>query len=379
MGWLVAIALFVAPWAAQAGVVPPAPMLQAKAWALLDARSGQVLAAHEETRPYPPASLTKMMALYLAFEVIRDGRLRLDERVDVSEKAWKAPGSKMFLDPRMHPTVEELLHGIATQSGNDATIALAEWIAGSEAAFVQMMNAKAKELGLTHTHFANATGLPAEGHYSSALDLARLGAALWRDFPEFYKLFSEREYTYAGIRQPNRNRLLWMDPRVDGIKTGHTEEAGFCLVASAEDHGMRLVAAVLGAKSDLGRAREARKLLRYGFRNFATVRPAERELRRVVPVYEGKADEVALVPAESVWLTVPKGDARRIVYRLRYKKPLVAPIKKGERLGELRAVLREGQSERTIKTIPMVAASAVPRAGWLGRQWDRIRLWLAGE
>ena len=360
-------------------IVPPPPVLHARAWVLMDARSGQTIAAHEADRPYPPASLTKMMTLYLAFEAIQSGRIRLDERVQVSEKAWRAEGSRMFIEPRLHPTVEELLHGIATQSGNDATIALAEHIAGSEEAFIAMMNEKARELGLVHTHFADATGLPREGHHSTARDLGILAIRLWRDFPAFYPLFKEKEYTYNGIRQFNRNRLLWMDPRVDGVKTGHTEEAGFCLVASAEDRGMRLVAVVLGAKSDLSRAREAKRLLDYGFRNFASVRPSEERIRRRVEVFEGARDFVWVAPRAPVWITVPRGEEARVRFRLRYEAPLIAPVAKGQQVGVLEAVLGEGAQARVLKRMPVVATEAVPLASWLGRQWDRLRLWWRGR
>ena len=375
--WIVAALL---GWAQAAlALVPPPPVLHARAWVLLDARSGQVLAAHDETKPYPPASLTKMMTLYLAFEAIKAGRIRLNEHVRVSEKAWRAEGSRMFIEPRLHPSVEELLHGIATQSGNDATIALAEHIAGSEEAFVAMMNEKARELGLAHTHFMNSTGLPQEGHYASALDLARLAVRLWHDFPEFYPLFKEKEYTYNGIRQFNRNRLLWMDPRVDGIKTGHTEQAGFCLVASAEDRGMRLVAVVLGAASDLGRAREAKRLLDYGFRNFASVRPKEASVRRRIEVFEGKQDFVWVAPRAPLWITVPRGEESKVRFRLRYEAPLIAPIAQGQEIGVLEALFGEGSRARLLKRVPVVALTAVPRASWLGRQWDRLRLWWHGH
>ncbi len=375
--WIVAALL---GWAQAAlALVPPPPVLHARAWVLLDARSGQVLAAHDETKPYPPASLTKMMTLYLAFEAIKAGRIRLNEHVRVSEKAWRAEGSRMFIEPRLHPSVEELLHGIATQSGNDATIALAEHIAGSEEAFVAMMNEKARELGLAHTHFMNSTGLPQEGHYASALDLARLAVRLWHDFPEFYSLFKEKEYTYNGIRQFNRNRLLWMDPRVDGIKTGHTEQAGFCLVASAEDRGMRLVAVVLGAASDLGRAREAKRLLDYGFRNFASVRPKEASVRRRIEVFEGKQDFVWVAPRAPLWITVPRGEESKVRFRLRYEAPLIAPIAQGQEIGVLEALFGEGSRARLLKRVPVVALTAVPRASWLGRQWDRLRLWWHGH
>ncbi len=355
---------------------PQPPTIKAKAWALLDARSGQVLASHNETMHLPPASLTKMMTLYLAFEDIKLGRLKLDERVSVSKKAWKIGGSTMFLDPRMHPTVEQLLHGIATLSGNDACIALAEHVAGSEEAFAERMNRKAKELGLTHTHFVNATGFPAPNHYSSALDMARLGAALWRDFPEQYKIFSERSYSYGGHTQPNRNRLLWMFPGADGIKTGHTQEAGYCLVGSAQKGQTRLVSAVFGTDSDMERARQSKVLLTFGFRNFVSMRPAGRDIRRKVPIYQGKADAVWLVPEKPVWITVPRGYEKQVAFRLRYPSPLIAPVRKGQHLGVIDAVLRDGHGKaRVLASIPMQANRDVPQASWLGRQWDRLKLW----
>ena len=365
---------------AQAMSWPPAPSIKARAWALVDARSGQVLARHNETMHLPPASLTKMMTLYLAFEDIKLGRLKLDERVSVSKKAWKIGGSTMFLDPRMHPTVEQLLHGIATLSGNDACIALAEHVAGSEEAFAERMNQKARELGLTNTHFVNATGFPAPNHYSSALDMARLGAALWRDFPEQYALFSERSYSYGGHTQPNRNRLLWMYPGADGIKTGHTEEAGYCLVGSAEKNGMRLVSAVFGTDSDMERARQSRVLLTYGFRNFVSMRPAERDIRRKVAVWQGKADAVWLVPERPVWITVPRGYERRVAFRLRYHAPLTAPIAKNQKIGVIEAVVKDGKNKPLVLArVNMRARNDVPLASWLGRQWDRLRLWWAGD
>ncbi len=359
---------------------PSAPGIKAKAWALVDARSGQVLASHNETMHLPPASLTKMMTLYLAFEDIKLGRLKPEERVSVSKKAWKIGGSTMFLDPRMHPTVEQLLHGIATLSGNDACIALAEHVAGSEEAFAERMNRKAKELGLTHTHFVNATGFPAPGHYSSALDMARLGAALWRDFPKQYAIFAERSYSYGGHTQPNRNRLLWMFPGADGIKTGHTKAAGYCLVGSAEQNGMRLVSAVFGADSDMERARQSKVLLTHGFRNFTSLRPAERDIRRKVTVYQGKADHVWLIPERPVWISVPRGDERRVAFRLRYRAPLIAPVARGQNIGVIEAVLKDKNGRpRVLARVTMRARNAVPPASWLGRQWDRLKLWWAGD
>ncbi|HKJ83731.1 MAG TPA: D-alanyl-D-alanine carboxypeptidase family protein [Mariprofundaceae bacterium] len=355
---------------------PHGPDIKAKAWVLLDARSGQILAQHNKDLQLPPASLTKMMTLYIAFEDIKLGRLKLDEKVQVSKKAWKMGGSRMFIEPRKHPTVLQLLRGISTDSGNDATVALAEHIAGSESAFADIMNQKAKELGLTHTHYNDSTGFPTANHYSTAHDLALLGAALWRNFPKQYKLFSEKSFTYNGITQSNRNRLLWSDPDVDGIKTGHTKAAGYCLVSSAQKGNTRLVSAVLGTASERAREWQSHILLNYGFRNFTTIRPAEHDIRRRIEVYQGKQDHVWLLPAHPVWISVPKGYAKQVRFHLKYKAPLRAPIKKGERIGTIEAVLKDGKnSDMTLASVAMKARSSIPRASWLGRKWDALKLW----
>ncbi|GAV19816.1 D-alanyl-D-alanine carboxypeptidase [Mariprofundus micogutta] len=362
------------PAAAEA-VSWPTANIDAKSWAMIDARSGQVIASHNADQELPPASLTKMMTLYLAFEDIKLGRLDIDARVSVSKKAWKIGGSTMFLEPRMKPTVKELLHGIATLSGNDACITLAEHVDGSEEAFADRMNAKAKELGLQHSHFANATGFPQDGHYSSALDMVKLGAALWRDHPEMYKLFGEKEYTFDGRSQPNRNRILWSYPEADGIKTGHTEEAGYCLVGSAEKGSTRFVTAVFGTNSDRARAQQTKTLLKFGFRNFVTLRPTEREIRRQVEIFEGTEASVWLKPAAPVWVTVPKGNESALSFRLRYDAPLKAPINKGQQLGSIDAVFGDKGNTEVLQSVAMVAARDVERASWVMRQWDGIRLW----
>ena len=355
---------------------PIAPKLNAKSWVLLDARSGQVVTANDEHQRLAPASLTKMMTLYVAFSDLKLGRLPLDETVKVSEKAWKIGGSTMFLDPRMHPTVEELLHGIATLSGNDACIALAEYVAGSEEAFAMLMNNAAERLGMKDSHFVNSTGFPHDNHYSSAYDMALLGAALWREFPEQYKVFSEKDYTFANHTQPNRNRLLWRDERVDGIKTGHTEEAGYCLVGSAEENQTRFVSAVFGTESMDARETQSEILLNYGFRNFATVRPAEQDIRREVEVFEGDENSVWLRPAQPVWITVPKGYEAKVGFRLRYESPVKAPLHQAQHLGIIEAFIKDGESSELLTSIPMQTASAVARASWFGRKIDGIRLWL---
>ena len=361
---------------ALAASAPPPPTVEAKGWVLMDAQSGQVLAEENPDIELPPASLTKMMTMYLAFEDMKLGRLQPDEKVTVSNKAWKMGGSRMFIEPRHHPTVEELLHGISTLSGNDASVALAEHVAGTEEAFADRMNQKATEMGLSHSHFVNATGFPAKKHYSSPKDMATLGAALAREFPERFKLFSEKSFTYNEITQSNRNRLLWSDPRVDGIKTGHTENAGYCLVSSAEMNGMRLIAVVFGADSEKAREQQSRLLLNYGFRNFVAVRPTERDLRRTVEVFEGAENEVTLIPASRVWITVPKGSENHVAFRLSFEAPLKAPITKGQTLGTVEAVLMDGKEiDKVLASVEMQAADDIAQASWIGRQWDGIRLW----
>ncbi len=370
MALLLAVSAEAASW-------PKSPSVEAKAWAMIDARSGQIIAEHNANEQLPPASLTKMVTLYLAFEAIKKGRLDPEARVTVSKKAWKIGGSTMFLEPRMHPTVNELLHGIATLSGNDACIALAEHMDGSEEAFAERMNDKARELGMLHSHFVNATGFPTEGHYSSAMDMAIVGAALWRDFPEQYKLFGEKDYTYDHHTQPNRNRLLWIMPGADGIKTGHTQEAGYCLVGSAEKNTTRFIAAVFGTKSDRARAQQTKTLLTFGLRNFTTVRPTERDIRRQVEVFEGTENHVWLKPALPIWVTVPKGSESSLSFHLRYESPLKAPIRKGQKLGTIDAVIVSQDSDgKVIRSFPMIAARAVEQASWISRQWDGLRLWI---
>jgi len=369
------IVSFALPVQAQAVSWPKPPSINSKSWAIIDARSGQVIAQHNADQPLPPASLTKMMTLYLAFEDIKLGRLDLNTRIPVSKKAWKIGGSTMFLEPRLKPTVEEILHGIATLSGNDACIALAEHLDGSEESFADRMTTKARELGLQNSQFLNATGFPKEGHHSSAMDMAKLGAALWRDHPEMYKLFGEKDYTYEGRTQPNRNRILWSYPEADGIKTGHTEEAGYCLVGSAEKNSTRFVSAVFGTESDRARAQQTKTLLKYAFRNFVTQRPSEREIRRQVEIFEGTEGHVWLKPATPIWVTVPKGNESSLSFRLRYEAPLKAPVTKDQKLGSIDAVFGDGENKEILQSVAMIAARDVERASWVSRQWDGLRLW----
>ncbi|MBF0282398.1 MAG: D-alanyl-D-alanine carboxypeptidase [Zetaproteobacteria bacterium] len=363
--------------ATMAATTPQSPRLEAKSWILLDAQTQQVLASEDADHELPPASLTKLMTLYLLFEDIKLGRLNEDENVRVSEKAWKIGGSTMFLDPRMSPKAGDLIHGISTFSGNDACIAMAEHVSGSEEAFAMRMNEKAAKLGMTHSHFINATGFPAKDHYSSAGDMAKLAAALWRDFPDHYKLFSEKSFTYDGRTQWNRNRLLWTMPEVDGLKTGHTDEAGYCLVSSAQTGNTRFVSAVFGTSSDKARQQQSAVLLKYGFRNFVTIRPTERDLRRQVEVYGGKEESVWLKPENAVMVTVPKGYENQLTFRLQYETPLMAPIAENQPIGIIEAVVKEknGTFSEPLSAINMVATRHVEEASWIGQRIDVMRLW----
>jgi len=354
---------------------PTEPTLKATSWILLDMKSGQMLAKHDENKPLPPASMTKMMTLYVLFEQLKQGALDLDKRVNISEKAWEMGGSTMFLEPRMHPYVRELIHGIATLSGNDAAIAMAEHVAGEEAEFVLLMNAKAQQLGMQNTHFQNVTGYPTKNHVSTALDMAKLGVALWRDFPKLYTIFSEKSYTFDEREQWNRNRLLWTLPEATGIKSGHTNEAGYCLTGAAEKGDMRLVSVVFGATSDVARQQESQKLLRYGLDNFMTLRPSEQAIRRQVRVLEGNDDAVWLIPQHDIWITIPQGSEDFLSFRLVYESPQIAPIMQGKKLGSIEAVLRTPHQHISLQTIAMLTESAVERASWLGRKIGALRLW----
>lgn len=378
------LGLQLAVWGLVAVLTPPAmaddlwpskPKIAAKSWALLDVHSSQVLFSKNADEELPPASLTKLMTLYLVFESLKKKQIQRNDQLPVSKKAWKIGGSTMFLEPRMTPRVDDLIHGVATFSGNDACIVLAEYLSGSEEAFAERMNATAKALGMTHTHFMNSTGWPAKDHYSSAHDMAILGAALWHDFPEEYRVFEEREYTFDGRTQPNRNRLLWIMPEATGLKTGHTQAAGYCLVGAAQQGKTKLVSAVFGTTSDAARAGQSKALLGYGLRQFETVRPSTRQLRRDVEVFHGKDDHVYLEPAHAVWVSIPKGMEKKLSFRLSYDSPVSAPIKKGQAIGVIEAVLQMGERKKILDRIPMIAVREVEEASWVGRQWDELRLW----
>jgi len=349
-----------------------APPIAARAWLLTDYSTGQSLAEHDADARIEPASLTKLMTAYIAFSALKQGSLKPDQQVPVSEKAWKAPGSRMFIEPNRPVTVDELLHGMIIQSGNDACIALAEAIAGSEEAFVQRMNLEARRLGLANTHYTNAAGLPDAQHYSTARDLAHLVRALIRDFPEYYPLYAQKEFTYNRITQPNRNRLLWLDPTVDGVKTGHTESAGYCLIASGKRGPRRLVSVVIGADSDAARAQEAQRLLNHGFQNFDAVRLYEKgRAISQLKVYKGGAGSVGAGFLDDFILALPKGVADRLKAQLISQQPLLAPVQQGQQIGTLRLSL----DDKPYGDFPVVALETVPVAGIVGRAWDTLMLW----
>jgi D-alanyl-D-alanine carboxypeptidase (penicillin-binding protein 5/6) len=368
----VTLVLSLAALTAQAALpVPPAPQLNAKAWLLMDTASGLPLAEKDADARVEPASLTKLMTAYLAFAAIKEGRLKLDQALPVSEKAWRAEGSRMFLEPTKPAKVEDLLRGMIIQSGNDACIVLAEAIAGSEEGFASMMNQMAKRLGMTGTRFVNATGLPHAEHYTTARDLARLATALINNFPEYYKLYAERDFTYNGIRQPNRNRLLHMDPSVDGVKTGHTESAGYCLIASGQRDKRRLLTVVLGTNSDSARAMESQKLLNYGFQFFETVKlyPANKAVS-TLRIYKGSTSNLQAGFVRDLYVTVPRGSANRIDAKLVTQQPMLAPVNRGDKVGSLRLTV-DGE---LVGDYPLRALHDVPVAGILGRGWDSLLL-----
>jgi serine-type D-Ala-D-Ala carboxypeptidase (penicillin-binding protein 5/6) len=372
---LVAVCLlFPALAIAQSPQPPQPPQIAGSAFLLTDLTSGQLLAEHDADARVEPASLTKLMTGYVVFAAMREGQLSPAKQVEVSEHAWHAPGSRTFLEPGSRVSVDTLVRGMVVQSGNDSSIALAEALDGSESAFVERMNREAARLGLTATHFVNATGLPAPDEYSSARDLGRLAAALIRDFPDEYaRYYAQKEFEHNGIRQMNRNRLLWLDPSVDGVKTGHTEEAGYCLIASANRGGRRLLSVVLGTASDGARARESQKLLNWGYQAFDGVRLySPGQAVRAVEVWKGAVGAVEAGFERGLVVTVPKGGASELSAELVTHPPVLAPVAKGDKVGVLR-VAHHGQP---LGEYPVVALKSVPRAGLLGRAWDTLKLWL---
>ncbi|MFA6179002.1 MAG: D-alanyl-D-alanine carboxypeptidase family protein [Candidatus Methylopumilus sp.] len=358
----------------QAADIPPPPALAVKAFLLKDFSSGNIIAQEKSSERIEPASLTKLMTAYLSFKALKNGHLQLTQTLPVSVKAWKVEGSKMFIEPNKPVTVDELLHGTITQSGNDSSIALAEGIAVTEEAFADLMNKEAARLGMSNTHYMNATGLPDPQHYTTAYDLSVLATALIRDFPDQYKrLYASKEYTYNKITQPNRNRLLWLDPFVDGVKTGHTQSAGYCLISSAKRGDTRLISVVLGAPSDSARATESQKLLNYGFQFYESklVYKAGTAIS-TLKVWKGADNTIAATVPSDLLITLPKGEYARVKAKITSKQPLLAPITKGQEIGLIQFTL----DDKVIHERKLVAAKEVVIAGIFGRMWDSIKLML---
>ena len=356
----------------------PAPAIAAKSWLLLDATSGQVIAAQDQSARIEPASLTKIMTAYVTFQALKDKKIDINQMVNVSVRAWKVDpsSSKMFIDPATPVKINDLLYGLMVQSGNDAAVALAEAVAGDEAAFVTLMNREAERMGLKNTRFANPHGLPSAENYSTAQDLSILAARVIIDFPEFYKIDSVKSFTYNKITQPNRNRLLWLDPTVDGMKTGHTENAGFGMIASARRPNgnageRRLISVVLGTTSDSARTQESQKLLNWGFQNFDTVKLYSKGQAIAKPeVWKGSKASVNIGFANDVLVTVPKGVAAKMKPVLERKDPLVAPLALNGKVGTLKMMV-DGKS---LLELPVVALEEVSQASIFGRAWDSMRL-----
>ena len=356
----------------------PAPTIAARSWLLLDATSGQVIAAQDPSARIEPASLVKIMTAYVTFQALKDKKIDINQMVNVSVRAWKvdASSSKMFIDPATPVKINDLLHGLMVQSGNDAAVALAEAVAGDEAAFVTLMNREAERMGMKNTRFANPHGLPSAENYSTAQDLSILAARVIIDFPEFYKIDSVKSFTYNKITQPNRNRLLWLDPTVDGMKTGHTENAGFCMIASARRPNgnageRRLISVVLGTTSDSVRTQESQKLLNWGFQNFDTVKLYSKGQAIAKPeIWKGAKASVNIGFANDVLVTVPKGVAARMKPVLERKDPLVAPLALNGKVGTLKMMV----DGKLLLELPVVALEEVSQATIFGRAWDSMRL-----
>ena len=360
---------------------PQPPEVAAKAYLLMDVTAGQVLVAKEPDAPVEPASLTKLMTAYLVFDALKAKKISLTQTLPVSERAWKMPGSRMFIDPKMQVPVEDLIKGMIVQSGNDATMALAEGVGGTAERFVQLMNEQAKAMGLAGTQYKNPEGLTEPGHSTTARDLATLSTRLLRDFPEYTHYYTIKKYRYPGTpasNDSNRNSLLFRDPTVDGLKTGHTNAAGYCLVATARRdfpnvQGRRLLSVMLGASSETARANESQKLLNWGYTAYEAVKLFEAGQPVATPkVWKGKSGELKLGRGEPIVVAVPSGSAGQLKTEIARPEPLIAPFRQGQAV----ATLKVRQGEQTLAEVPLVALEAVEEAGILGRAWDAMRLWI---
>jgi D-alanyl-D-alanine carboxypeptidase (penicillin-binding protein 5/6) len=357
---------------ATTAAIPPAPAVAAKSWILIDEATGRRLAGENEDMRIEPASITKVMTAYVAFRALAERRLQLQEPITISERAWRAEGSRTFLQVGDKVPAEVLLQGMIVQSGNDAATALAERLAGSEQTFAQLMTQQAKALGMKNSNFANATGLPDPALYTTARDIAILARALIRDFPQYYRWYSQKEFVWNDIRQGNRNGLLYQDSSVDGIKTGHTDTAGYCLVSSAQRNGTRMISAVFGTTSPKVREQASAALLNYGFAFYETVTLRKAGEMVLQPrIYKGTEQSVAIGPQTSVAVTVVRGGAAKLQVTTRLDEPLLAPLKAGQRVGELQ--VRDGGT--VIKRVPLVVSREMPAGGIWARARDTVALW----
>ena len=352
--------------------VPPPPPVDARAYILMDYDSGQILAESKADERMEPASLTKLMTSYVIYKEMRDGRIKLNDKVTISEHAWRMGGSRTFVPVGKKVSVEDLLKGMIVQSGNDATVALAEYVGGSEEVFVSIMNQEAQRLGMTSTHFVDSTGMPNAEHYTTARDLAVLTRAMIREYPDHYELYSMRSFTFNDITQDNRNRLLWRDKSVDGVKTGHTESAGYCLVASAVRDNMRLISVVLGTDSEEARAVESEKLLSYGFRFYETHRLyGANQALSTVRIWKGASEKLPLGLQHELYVTIPRGKYDKLDAQMKFQQPLLAPASKGHVYGSLNVSL-EGQP---VAVEPLVALDNVAEGDFFQQVMDDIKLW----
>ncbi len=371
--------LFIGVFTNAGAITPAAPELAAKSYILMDYDSGKIIVEHNADMPVPPASLTKMMTSYVVSAEIAEGNLKLTDTVHISKNAWAQnplfkDSSLTWIEVNTDVSVDDLLKGVIIQSGNDASVALAEHIAGSEDVFAELMNQHAIKLGMSNTHFKNSNGLPAEGHLSSARDLAILTAAMIRFFPSEYAYYAEKWFTYNGIKQPNRNSLLWDESlNVDGVKTGHTKAAGYCLVSSATKNNMRLISVVMGTKSKNSRKVEGKKLLSFGFRFYETVKPLEAgKLLHQQAIWMGEKDTVDLGIAKDIYLTVPRGKAKNLKARYVVEKNIEAPIDQGQLVGKVFFTLEN----EDLAEHPLVALEEIKEAGFFGRVSDSVSRWL---
>lgn len=353
-------------------VIPKAPIIAAKSYMMMDFASGKILSEKEADLPLAPASITKIMTSYVLFHELKEGNIHLNDLVTISKKAWKTPGSRMFIEVNRKVSVEDLLKGMIIQSGNDASVALAEFVAGSEDAFAALMNQHADQLGMTNTNFMNSTGLPHPEHLTTARDLGILAAALIRDFPDYYKWYAVKEFKFNKIKQFNRNKLLWRDKTVDGIKTGHTEAAGYCLVASSKREDMRLITVILGTKSTSARAQESQKLLNFGFRFYETHALYQANVPlKTVRVYKGNKTELALGLQENLHVTVPRGQRKNLKPSIKLQQIIEAPVSKGQQFGEVEVLL----DNKVAAKVPVIALEDIPKGSLWQLGKDSVLLW----